>query len=77
MDQAVTRAALALLLLAACVRPADRASATYDRILKGGWIVDGSGNPRWRGDVALSASASRSWDSCGARRPARTLDVSG
>src|SRR5256884_3627910 len=25
----------------------------YDLVLKGGWIIDGSGNPRYRGDVAI------------------------
>ncbi|HEV2750818.1 MAG TPA: D-aminoacylase [Gemmatimonadales bacterium] len=27
--------------------------AGYDLVLKNGWIIDGSGNPRYRGDVAL------------------------
>jgi dihydroorotase/N-acyl-D-amino-acid deacylase len=34
--------------------PASRADGPYDLILKGGWIVDGSGNPRYRGDVAVT-----------------------
>jgi dihydroorotase/N-acyl-D-amino-acid deacylase len=34
------------LALAACGQP-------YDVILKNGWIVDGAGNPRYRGDVAI------------------------
>ena len=25
----------------------------YDVLLTGGWIVDGSGNPRWQGDVGI------------------------
>ena len=58
----VTRAALVLLALAACQRPKPSntaatppasANATYDVLLTGGWIVDGSGNPRWRGDVGI------------------------
>lgn len=44
-----------LLLIAACgtSKPPGRGDGPYDRILKGGWIVDGSGNPRHAGDVAL------------------------
>jgi dihydroorotase/N-acyl-D-amino-acid deacylase len=47
---------LFLLFTAACGigKPASRGDGPYDVILKGGWIVDGSGNPRYRGDVALS-----------------------
>src|SRR5436309_6570652 len=26
----------------------------YDLVLKGGWIIDGSGNPRYQGDVAIT-----------------------
>jgi dihydroorotase/N-acyl-D-amino-acid deacylase len=33
--------------------PPRHGDGPYDRILKGGWIVDGSGNPRYSGDVAL------------------------
>jgi dihydroorotase/N-acyl-D-amino-acid deacylase len=33
--------------------PPGRGDGPYDRILRGGWIVDGSGNPRYAGDVAL------------------------
>ena len=39
-----------LLLIAACDRPGP---APDDILLHGGWIVDGSGNPRWQGDVAV------------------------
>ena len=44
-----------LLLTAACgmSKPPGLGGGPYDRILKGGWIVDGSGNPRYAGDVAL------------------------
>jgi len=28
-------------------------TAPYDLVLKNGWIVDGSGNPRYQGDVAI------------------------
>jgi N-acyl-D-amino-acid deacylase len=44
-----------LLLTAACGmgKPSGRGDGPYDLILKGGWIMDGSGNPRYVGDVAL------------------------
>jgi N-acyl-D-amino-acid deacylase len=43
-----------LSLLTACERPRQAsASGSFDVILRGGWIVDGSGNPRYRGDVAI------------------------
>ncbi|HVH68023.1 MAG TPA: D-aminoacylase [Gemmatimonadales bacterium] len=47
-------AVLALLGALACGREGgERAPSSYDVILKNGWIVDGSGNPRYRGDVAI------------------------
>ncbi len=42
-------ALLALLPLGGCNRP----GGPHDVILRGGWIVDGSGNPRYAGDVAV------------------------
>ncbi len=78
MEKALTRyGTLALLLLAACVRPAERGAATYDKILKGGWIVDGTGNPRWRGDVAVSGDRIAAVGFLGAAQARETLDVSG
>ena len=53
------RLGLAILCCGAACRPvSDRPAATgdpaaYDILLRGGWIVDGSGNPRWRGDLAI------------------------
>ncbi|MDH3495851.1 MAG: D-aminoacylase [Gemmatimonadota bacterium] len=53
MTRAMTRAGLALaLLVTACAPPAD--GPPYDVLLTGGAIVDGTGNPRYRGDVALA-----------------------
>jgi len=54
-------AGLALLAAAACQRPKPSnttatpppSNASYDVLLTGGWIVDGSGNPRWRGDLGV------------------------
>ena len=45
---------LLLLLLGACLRPAGDGGGHYDVILRGGSIVDGSGNPRYVGDVAIA-----------------------
>ena len=46
---------IALLLALTACQGAIRTpvSGPYDVILRGGWIVDGGGNPRYRGDVAL------------------------
>jgi len=57
----VTCVGLVLLAAAACQRPKPSntaapppaANASYDVLLTGGWIVDGSGNPRWRGDLGV------------------------
>src|SRR2546425_4581748 len=78
MEKALTRCGtVALLLLAACVRPADRGAGvtTYDKMLKGGWIVDGTGNPRWRGDVAVSGDRIAAVGYLGAAQARETLDV--
>ena len=52
----MTRRWLGMALLAACQVVAERppGSRTHDLLLRGGWIVDGSGNPRYRGDVAIT-----------------------
>src|ERR1700693_971591 len=43
-----------LLLVLGCGRgDRGRRANHYDLVLKNGWIVDGSGNPRYRGDVAV------------------------
>ena len=44
-----------LFLLTACANEIrSPTGGPYDLILRGGWIVDGSGNPRFAGDVAIS-----------------------
>ena len=52
----VRRCALTVLAVVACNRPQQGAGsrAHYDVLLTGGWIVDGSENPRWRCDVAIT-----------------------
>ena len=47
MEKVKAVAALLLIAVTGCDhRP-------YDVLLTGGWVVDGSGNPRWQGDVAI------------------------
>ena len=78
----VTRLALASLALGiACERPASNAAppsgAVYDVLLKGGWVVDGSGNPRWRGDVAIRGDRIAAMGRLSGLAARETLDVSG
>jgi len=67
-----------LLLLSACGRggPA-RSDGPYDLILKNGWIIDGSGNPRYRGDVGVRGDRIAAVGFLGAAGARETLDVSG
>ncbi len=46
----LTRAAA---LIAAALAAGACRGDDYDVILRGGWVVDGTGNPRYRGDVAI------------------------
>ena len=72
-------ACLCLLLLGACLRPADGGGAggSYDVILRGGSIVDGSGNPRFAGDVAISGDRIAAVGYLGYATARETLDVRG
>jgi dihydroorotase/N-acyl-D-amino-acid deacylase len=49
----------------------------FDVILKGGWIVDGSGNPRFQGDVALRGDRIAAVGFLGTAAARETLDVRG
>jgi N-acyl-D-amino-acid deacylase len=64
---------LVVLLAGGCNRP----GGPDDVILRGGWIVDGSGNPRYAGDVAIRGDRITSVGHLGARAARETLDVSG
>ena len=67
-----------LLLLTACgVGKAPQSSGPFDVILKGGWIVDGSGNPRYRGDVAIRGDRVAAVGFLGTATAGDTVDVSG
>ncbi len=67
-----------LLLITACGTGGSAANdGPYDVILKGGWIVDGSGNPRYRGDVAVRGDRIAAAGFLGAAGARETLDVRG
>ena len=67
-------ALVAVLTLAACAGGgADR----YDLVIRGGWIVDGTGNPRYRGDVAVRGDRVVAVGRLGDVRARRTIDASG
>jgi N-acyl-D-amino-acid deacylase len=68
---------LLLLVLGACLRPADGGARDYDIILRGGSIADGSGNPRYAGDVAISGDRIAAVGYLGSATARETLDVSG
>jgi len=53
MDK-MTLALAAIVVLGGCgKREAGNGKGPFDLVLRNGWIVDGSGNPRYRGDVAI------------------------
>lgn len=52
-------------------------SGPYDLLLSGGWIVDGTGNPRYRGDVALRGDRIAAVGRLPGAQARETLDVSG
>ena len=70
---------LFLLLLTGCGggTPASRPDGPYDLIVKGGWIVDGSGNPRYRGDVGIRGDRIVAVGFLGTPTARETLDVRG
>lgn len=71
-------AVVALVALAACGNgDAGRGTSMYDLVLKNGWIVDGSGNPRYRGDVAVRGDRIVAVGFLGAAPARETLDVAG
>ena len=66
-----------LLMLGACLRPGEQGAGGYDVILRGGWIVDGSGNPRFAGDVAISGDRIAAVGYLASATARETLDVRG
>ena len=69
---------LALVFMTGCGMGAPaRGDGPYDLILKGGWIVDGSGNPRHHGDVAIRGDRIVAVGFLGTATARETLDVRG
>src|SRR3989441_6199213 len=69
---------LFLLLMAGCgMGTPARTDGPYDLILSGGWIVDGSGNPRYRGDVAVSGDRIAAGGYPGGAQARDTIDGAG
>jgi hypothetical protein len=54
-----------------------RSDGTNDLLLTGGWIVDGSGNPRYQGDVAIQGDRITAVGFLGSATARETLDVRG
>ena len=54
LPSAISRLVLLLVSTGCGTSKAPAGNGPYDLVLKGGWIVDGSGNPRFAGDVAIS-----------------------
>ncbi|HWZ28086.1 MAG TPA: D-aminoacylase [Gemmatimonadales bacterium] len=69
----------AALCAAACDRPAatGRRGGPGDVLLRGGWIVDGSGNPRYRGDLLIRGDRIDAVGRLESATARETLDVSG
>src|SRR2546425_1311538 len=69
---------LFLLLMAGCgMGTPARSDGPYDLILSDGWIVDGSGNPRYRGDVAVTGDRIAAVGHLGGAAARDTIDVTG
>ncbi len=69
-------AVLGVVLLGACSAETAR-RAPYDVLLAGGWIVDGSGNPGYRGAVALGSDKIAAIGTAPGMQARETLDVRG
>ncbi|HZH80713.1 MAG TPA: D-aminoacylase [Gemmatimonadales bacterium] len=63
------------LALVACSPGNERGA--YDLVLKNGWIIDGSGNPRFRGDVAVRGDRIAAVGFLGNAAARETVDVHG
>src|SRR5437588_7709261 len=69
---------VAVLLVGACGKgETGNGKGAYDLIMKNGWIVDGTGNPRYRGDVAVRGDRIAAVGFLGTPAARETLDVRG
>jgi N-acyl-D-amino-acid deacylase len=74
---AISRLLFLFLTTAGAMDTPARRDGPYDLILKGGWIVDGSGNPRYRGDVGVRGDRIVAVGFLGTSTARETLDVRG
>jgi N-acyl-D-amino-acid deacylase len=76
-----TRCLLLLFGALACGRglpsPHSGAGRSFDVLLRQGWLVDGSGNPRWKGDLAIQGDRIAAMGQLADAVARETLDVSG
>jgi len=69
---------LALLAVIACGKgEGGTENGVYDLVLRNGWIIDGSGNPRYRGDVAIRGDRIAAVGFLGNAAARETVDVHG
>src|SRR5436309_13601514 len=67
-----------LLLVVGCGNgEGGRGKGNYDVLLRGGWIVDGRGNPRYRADVAIAGDRIAGLGFLAGAQPRERLDASG
>src|SRR5689334_7237815 len=77
MDK-VRLALVAAALIGACGKgEREKGQGAYDLVLRNGWIIDGSGNPRYRGDVAIRGDRIAAVGFLGNAAARETLDVRG
>src|SRR5213082_772407 len=77
MDK-VRLALVAAAIVGACAKgETGKGKGAFDLVLKNGWIVDGSGNPRYRGDVAIRGDRIAAVGFLNGATARETLDVRG
>ncbi len=74
---AIRYLALLALVTGCGMVPAKQNPGSYDLILKNGWIIDGSGNPRYRGDLGIRGDRIAAVGFLGTAAARETVDVIG